>query len=65
MPELRPASCLIDRDRAIEWHTEWVLPDGLRIRIEEVVLQQWQGELILHECFFYDPRPLGPLAELA
>jgi hypothetical protein len=64
MLELTAASCLIDGDRvAIEWHAEWRLPDGKRIRIEEVAMQQWQGDVILHERFFYDPRPLGPLIE--
>jgi hypothetical protein len=62
--ELRAASVLIDGDRAaIEWHGEWVLPDGRRHRIEEVALQSWEGDRILHERFFYDPRPLGDLAE--
>lgn len=57
--EVKAASVLIDGDRAvIEWHAEWTTMSGKRIRVEEVALQTWRGDRIIHERFFYDTRPL-------
>jgi hypothetical protein len=28
------------------------------VRIEEIALQQWRGDRIVHERFFYDPSPV-------
>lgn len=42
----------------IEWHAEWTLSSGQRIRIEELALQSWEGNRIVFERFFYDPQPL-------
>jgi len=41
-----------------EWHAEWTLVWGQRIRIEEVAVQGWKGDRIIRERFFYDPTPL-------
>ncbi|MEE4453270.1 nuclear transport factor 2 family protein [Novosphingobium resinovorum] len=63
--EIRAAQVLIDGEQvAIEWHAQWSLPDGSSYRVEEVALQRWRGEHIAAERFFYDPRPLGHLAEV-
>lgn len=57
--EIKAASVLIDGDRAaIEWHAEWTLPNGTRVRVEEVALQTWKDDRIIHERFFYDMSPL-------
>lgn len=62
--EIRAVHVLVDGDRvAIEWHAQWLLPDGQRYRVEEVALQHWRGDHIAFERFFYDPRPLGALAD--
>lgn len=56
--EVRAASVVHDGNvAAIEWHAEWTLTNGARIRIEEVALQVWHGDRIIHERFFYDPTP--------
>lgn len=44
---------------AIEWHAEWTMVGGARLRIEEVALQCWKGDRIIHERFFYDPAGFG------
>lgn len=57
--EVKAVAVLVDGDCAvIEWHAEWTLAGGLRVRIEEVALQTWRGDRIIHERFFYDPTPL-------
>jgi hypothetical protein len=57
--EVRAVLVLIDGDRSvIEWHAEWTLVSGQRIRIEELALQEWKGDRIIRERFFYDPSPL-------
>lgn len=57
--EVKAAAVLVDGDRAvIEWHAEWSLPNGIRVRVEEIALQHWRGDRIIHERFFYDASPL-------
>lgn len=57
--EVTAKSVLIDGDRAvIEWHAEWSMKSGQRIRVEEVALQTWKGDRIIHERFFYDTQRL-------
>lgn len=56
--EVRAVSVLVDGDRSvIEWHAEWTLISGQRIRIEEIAVQEWKGDRIIRERFFYDPTP--------
>ncbi len=53
--EVKAVNILHDGDRvAIEWHAEWTMTNGMRVRVEEVALQLWQGDRIIHERFFYD-----------
>ncbi len=46
----------------IRWVFEFEALDGTRTRIEELAHQRWQGERIVEEKFFYDPRQLAPRA---
>lgn len=57
--EVTAARILVDGDHAvIEWHAEWSTQSGKRVRVEEVALQTWQGDRVIHERFFYDTLPL-------
>lgn len=53
----RPAQTIvIDGDHvAINWIFEMTGKDGKIRRLDEVALQEWRGEKILRERFFYDP----------
>jgi len=39
----------------IRWIFEFVFGDGREMKMEELAYQQWQGEFIAAETFFYDP----------
>ncbi len=43
---------------AIRWAFEFDYPDGTCMTLEEVAWQQWEGEKIVAEKFFYDPVQL-------
>jgi ketosteroid isomerase-like protein len=50
---------LIDGDYVvIEWHAEWTMENGVRVRIEELALQCWEGDQVVSERFFYDPAAI-------
>jgi ketosteroid isomerase-like protein len=50
---------LIDGDTvAINWIFEMVGKDGKTRRLDEVALQEWRGEKIIRERFYYDPSAL-------
>ena len=52
----------IDGDRvAINWHFEFSSGDA-QITLDEVAMQQWVGEQIVQERFYYDPAQLRPSA---
>lgn len=54
--EVKAVSVVHEGDRvAIEWHADWTLHNGARVKIEEIALQLWDGDRIVHERFFYDP----------
>jgi hypothetical protein len=44
---------------AIRWRFDFVFPDGKGFTLEEMAVQRWQGEKILEEKFFYDPKQMG------
>lgn len=51
---------IIDGDRvAINWEFEMTGPDGVVRVLNEVAMQIWENDRILHEQFFYDPRQLA------
>jgi len=57
--EVKAVSILVDGDlAAIEWHAEWTMVSGDRVRIEEMSLQHWKGDRIIRERFFYDDGDL-------
>jgi hypothetical protein len=46
---------LVDGDNvAIRWTFDRISHEGLVTRLEEVALQVWKADRILHERFFYD-----------
>jgi len=44
----------------IRWIFEFEWQDGRRSRIEELAWQEWAGDRIAREQFFYDPAQLAP-----
>lgn len=47
----------VNGDRVvIRWIFQFVGKDGSRRRIEELAYQRWEGERIVQEQFFYDPK---------
>lgn len=44
----------------IRWIFEFTWKDGSIGRIEELAYQRWEGEQILQEQFFYDPKQFVP-----
>jgi hypothetical protein len=48
---------LLDGDHsAIRWRFEFTAKDGSKRVMEEVAWQNWRGEELIEEHFFYDPR---------
>jgi len=53
-------SSTLEGDRvAIHWNFELTGKDGKVRRFDEVALQQWRGERIFRERFFYDPTKIN------
>ena len=49
-------SSILEGDRvAINWIFDFTYPSGKTMRIDEVALQEWRGDRIFRERFFYDP----------
>jgi hypothetical protein len=44
----------------IRWVFEFEALDGTRTRMDELAYQKWEGDRIIEEKFFYDPRQLAP-----
>ena len=44
----------------IRWQFEFERPDGQWIRMDELAYQQWRGDLIATERFYYDPKQMRP-----
>lgn len=49
----------------IRWHFRFEAHDGTVRELEELSYQQWQGEQVLREQFFYDPAQFAPRAASA
>lgn len=59
MRTLPARSVVVDGDHvAINWIFEMVGKDGAVRRLDEVALQEWRGEKIIRERFYYDPSAL-------
>jgi ketosteroid isomerase-like protein len=54
-----PSTCVasvVEGDRvAINWVFEFVYKSGKTGRFDEVALQEWRGDKVFRERFFYDP----------
>jgi ketosteroid isomerase-like protein len=49
-------SVILEGDRvAINWVFDFIYHSGRTARIDEVTLQEWRGDRIFRERFFYDP----------
>ena len=56
----RLAQPLIDGDHvAIRWRFDLEAKDGTHRVLEEIAFQTWQGNRIMEEKFFYDPKQVG------
>ena len=52
----RAVSSVVEGDRvAIHWNFELTDKSGKVRRLDEVALQEWRGDRIFRERFFYDP----------
>jgi hypothetical protein len=49
----------------IRWIFDFDWPDGTSTHMEELAYQQWEGERIVAETFFYDPAQRVPKAKPA
>ena len=50
---------LVDGDRSVvEMNLEVTTVNGYRIRLEEVEMQAWKNERIIHERYSYDPSSI-------
>ena len=50
------SSLLEGINTAIHWVFEFTDKAGHHHRLDEVALQEWSGDKIMHERFFYDPN---------
>jgi ketosteroid isomerase-like protein len=48
----------------IESWMDVTMNDGNRSKMEEVAVQKWQGNKIIHERFYYNMNPQAPQTEL-
>ncbi len=44
----------------IRWVFDFETRQGQKLRIEELAWQRWEGEKIMEETFFYDPKQMQP-----
>ncbi|WP_291864436.1 nuclear transport factor 2 family protein [Bradyrhizobium sp.] len=52
---------ILEGDRvAINWIFDFTYHSGKTVRIDEVALQEWRGDRIFRERFFYDPPKPKP-----
>jgi ketosteroid isomerase-like protein len=58
--QMRALSVVVDGDSAaINWLFEYTTADGQRYRMDEVAVQTWEGDRIVHERFVYDTATLA------
>ena len=54
----RAVTSVVEGDHvAIRWVFDFVFKSGKIRRADEVALQEWRGDRIFRERFFYDPTP--------
>ena len=44
----------------INWQFEFDHPAGITLKLDEMVRQQWAGDKLISERFYYDPAQLRP-----
>ncbi len=55
---------LVDGDQVvIHWRFDMTGHDGVTRRLDELALQQWRGDRIASERFFYDPASIAPVTD--
>jgi ketosteroid isomerase-like protein len=60
--EKRAASFVVDGDRvAINWVFGFVIEGAGRVRMDELAYQEWRGDKIVRERFYYDPAQRNPV----
>jgi SnoaL-like domain len=42
----------------IRWIFEFTAPDGAKRKMDEIAYQRWQGDEIVEERFYYDPKQM-------
>lgn len=52
---VRPAFRVGD-NVVIRWIFEFTAPDGTKLKMDEIAYQRWQGDRIVEERFYYDPK---------
>jgi ketosteroid isomerase-like protein len=53
-------SSVVEGDRvAIHWNFELTEKSGRVRRFDEIAWQEWRGDMIFRERFFYDPTKIG------
>ena len=58
--ENRAGAVMVDGDRvAIRWQAEYTFRGGARMRFDQVAYQEWRGDRIVSERFYYDPASLA------
>ncbi len=58
--ENRAQSVVVDGDHvAIRWLAEYTFRGGARMRFDQVAYQEWRGDRIVRERFYYDPASLA------
>lgn len=40
----------------IRWNFAFTAPDGATLKMDELAYQRWQGDRIVEERFYYDPK---------
>jgi hypothetical protein len=45
---------------ALRWRFVFTLPTGAALTLQEVAWQRWDGDQIVEETFFYDPKQMTP-----
>ena len=62
-PSTRAVSVVVDGDRvAINWVFEIVAGEH-RMQLDEIAYQEWRGDKIVRERYFYDPAQRRPKAK--
>lgn len=45
---------------AIHWQFRFEAANGASVSLDEIALQRWRGDQLVHERFYYDPAQMTP-----